>query len=273
MKEKFINLVNKSKRFARKHSPEILTGLGITGMISSTILAVKATPKAVKLIEEEKERQNDILYREAVENNAPSYEPIDSIKPIECIKTVWKLYLPSIGIGLTSIACIIYASKVNYKRNAALATAYSLSERTLTRYREKVIDTIGEKKEKTIRDKIAQDEVTNNKVSDAQIVITEKGNTLFRDEYSGRYFKSDIDTIKRAVNKLNRRLNYENYISLNEFYGEIGLNNVKNGDVTGWNICNGLIEPSFSTCLTEDDQPCIVLDFMVGPGYDYDKII
>ena len=93
------------------------------------------------------------------------------------------------------------------------------------------------------------------------------------DSMSGRYFKSDMESIKQAINKLNRRRTYENYISLNEFYGEIGLNDVKNGELLGWNIDSGLIEPTFSTCLTEDGRPCIVLDFMVEPRYDYDKLL
>ena len=89
---------------------------------------------------------------------------------------------------------------------------------------------------------------------------------------SGRYFKSDIDLIKRIVNEINRKLVYENYISLNEFYGEIGLDYVKNGELVGWNINSGLIEPTFSTCLTDDNQPCVVIDFLVSPRYDFDKI-
>ena len=122
-------------------------------------------------------------------------------------------------------------------------------------------------------DKVNQDEVDNNKIQNSQIIIAAGGDTLCMDSMSGRYFKSDMESIKQAINKLNRRLTYENYISLNEFYGEIGLNDVKNGELLGWNIDSGLIEPTFSTCLTEDGRPCIVLDFMVEPRYDYDKLL
>ena len=235
MKQNFKGLVNRTKHFLGKHSPEILTGLGITGMLTSTVLAVTATPKALTLIENKKKELKT-----------------DELTTLETIKAAWKPY---------------------YKRNAALATAYSLSERTLSHYREKVIDTIGEKKEKAIRDKVNQEEVDKNKLQGSQIIIAAGGDTLCMDSMSGRYFKSDIESIKQAVNKLNRRLTYENYISLNDFYGEIGLNDVKNGELLGWNIDSGLIEPTFSTCLTEDGRPCIVLDFMVEPKYDYDKIL
>lgn len=255
MKQDFKGLLNKTKYFLGKHSPEILTGLGITGMITSTVLAVTATPKALKLIEDKKKELKT-----------------DELTTIETIKTAWKPYIPSVSISITSIACIICASRVNYKRNAALATAYSLSERTLSHYREKVIETIGEKKEKSIHDKISQEEVNKNKLSNSQVIVATNGDTLCMDAMSGRYFKSDMESIKQIINKLNRRLTYENYISLNDLYEEIGLSDVKNGELLGWNIDSGLIEPTFSTCLAEDGRPCIVLDFMVEPKYDYDKL-
>ena len=256
MNQKISDLINVSKKFLSKHSPEILTGIGLTGMITSTILAAKATQKALTLIDKKKKELQT-----------------DKLTPLELIKTTWKPYLPTVGTIIMSSSCIIFASRVNYKRNAALATAYSISERTLLRYRDKVIETIGENKERSIREYIAQDDVNDNKKKDSQIIVTSKGNTLFMDSMSGRYFKSDIDQIKKVVNELNRKLVYENYISLNEFYGEIGLDYVKNGNLVGWNINSGLIEPDFSTCLTDDDQPCVVLDFFVTPKYDYDKLI
>ena len=221
MEHNLKGLINKSKYFIGKYSPEILTGLGITGMITSTILAVKATPKALTLIENKKK-----------ENGQSIEEPL---LLMDVVKTTWKVYIPSFTTGVISIACIISASRKNYKRNAALATAYSLSERTLSHYREKVIE-------------------------------------LCMDAMSGRYFKSDMETIKQVVNKLNRRIAYENYISLNDFYNEIGLSDVKNGELLGWNIDSGLIEPTFSTCLSEDGRPCIVIDFDIEPKYGFDKM-
>lgn len=256
MNQKMIDFFKSTRIFITKHSPEILTGIGITGMITSTVLAVKATPKALKLIENKKKEINT-----------------DNLNTIDTIKAAWKPYISTVLVGLASATCIIGASATNYKRNAALASAYALSERTLLRYRDKVIDTIGERKEHQIKEKVAQDELNNNKINNSQIIITGQGDTLCMDSYSGRYFKSNMEFIKRIVNELNRRLVYENYISLNEFYGELGLDNVKNGELVGWNLDSGLIDPTFSTCLTDDGQPCLVLDFTIDPKYDYDKLI
>lgn len=256
MKQQMNDLFKNCKRYLKKRSPEILTGIGLVGMISSTVLAVTATPKAIKLIEKKKEEMDT-----------------DKLKPIDIVKAAWKPYIPSIGIGLTSIGCIIFSSKVNYKRNAALATAYTMSEKALIRYKDKVVETIGERKEKNIREELAQDEVNSRKVSESTVILTTKGNTLCLDKMSGRYFRSDIESIKKVINKLNRDLTYQNYISLNDYYYELGLDGIRTGSLMGWNLDSGLIDPSFSTCLAENDEPCIVIDFMVEPRYDFDKLI
>ena len=66
---------------------------------------------------------------------------------------------------------------------------------------------------------------------------------------------------------------YQNYISLNDFYYELGLDPVKNGSALGWNLDSGLIELDFSTCLAENDEPCVVIDYLVGPRYEFDKLM
>ena len=155
------------------------------------------------------------------------------------------------------------------RRRAALVTAYTLSESALKEYQEKVVEAIGEKKEQAIRDSIAKDKVTKNPVSNHEVIITEKGNTLCYDTLSGRYFKSDRDKIDKAINELNRRMRDEMYISLNDFYYEIGLNSIDLGDLLGWNIDNGYIEPTFSYQGADDGTPCLAISYLVEPRYDY----
>lgn len=147
---------NDLKKATIKHSPEILTGIGIAGMVSTTVLAVKATPKALLLIENEKKEQNRILREEALAQHKEAIPIIERLKPIDAIKVAWKPYIPAAITGTLSVACLIGASSVNIRRNAALATAYSLSETALRDYREKVVETIGEKKEQVIREHVAQ---------------------------------------------------------------------------------------------------------------------
>lgn len=248
------NVIKGVQKSIVKHSPEILVGFGIAGMLTTTVLAVRATPKALELIEEKKADLE-----------------VEKLTPKEVIETTWKCYVPAIATGILSSACLIGSNSVNLRRNAALATAYTLSETALREYKDKVIETIGEKKEKAVRDAIAKDKIDRNPLSGNEVVITEKGDTLCYDAISGRYFKSDIDKLKRAENEINRRLLLDEYISLNEFYYEIGLSETKMGNDLGWNINKGLITFNFSSQLAEDGTPCLVLDFAVAPRYDYDR--
>jgi len=236
------------RTIVNKRSPEILTGIGIAGMITTTVMAVRATPKALALIEDKK-----------TENNT------EKLTPIETIKATWTCYIPAAITGCLSILCLVGASSVNARRNAALATAYTLSESALKEYQEKVIETIGKKKERAIRDAIAKDRIEQDPVTSKEVIITEKGNTLCYDSISGRYFKSDIDKLKKAENELNRRMRDEMYISLNEFYYEIGLNPTSIGDDLGWHIDHGYIELSFSSQLADEGTPCLVIDYRVAP--------
>ena len=248
----FAKLIKNAEIAIVKHSPEILTGIGIAGMITTTVLAVKATPKALRLIEEKKKE-----------------EGVDKLTAAETVKATWKCYIPAAVTCVTSTACLVGASSVSARRNAALATAYKLSETALTEYREKVVETIGDKKEQVIREKIDRDHIENNPVTTKEVIITSKGNTLCYDSISGRYFKSDIDQIKKSLNILNRRLLTEMYLSLNEIYDELDLDHIAVGDDLGWNIDDGLIEPYFSSQLASDGTPCIVLSYDKPPKYGY----
>ena len=249
--------INNTKRTLSKHSPEILTAIGITGMITTTVLAVKATPKALELIEQKKKE-----------------EYTDELTPVEVVKTCWKPYIPAVITGVTSTACLIGANSVNAKRNAALATAYKMTETALSEYKEKVIETIGEKKERAIKDKIAKDKIDNNPVNSTQVIVTGSGTTRFYDAAAGRYFVSDMEKIKRAVNDLNKRMLNEMYISWNEFYMALDLEPIEMGDAMGWNIHEeGFIELDWSSQICEDGTPCIVMSYLVAPKYGFDKLM
>lgn len=241
------------RKFASKRSPEILTGVGIAGMITTTILAVRATPKALELIEEQKEE-----------------ESVDELSSFEVVKVAWKPYIPAMVTCIASTACLIGASSVNTKRNAALATAYKLSETALSEYRDKVVETIGEKKERIVRDKVAEERVKKNPVSKNEVIVTGNGKTLCFDPISGRYFMCSIETIKKAENTLNKQMLHDisGYVSLNDFYDELGLDHTSVGNDLGWNT-DQLIDINFSSQLNDNGEPSVVLDYLVAPKCDY----
>ena len=241
------------KMAVSKHSPEILTGIGIAGMVTSTILAVKATPKALDLIAEAEEKKfndgND-----------------ERLTRVETVKAAWKPYVPAAITGVVAGACLIGANSVNVRRNAALATAYNLTSTAFSEFKEATLETVGEKKEQLIRNKVAEERIKKEPVNPATIVVSGNGNTRCFDTITKRRFISDIESIKRIVNELNRRMiNGEDYISLNEFYYELGLDGVNIGDELGWNVTRGLIEVDFSAQLDNDGIPCIVIDYVVVP--------
>lgn len=260
MKTNLSTIVNNVKRVSVKHSPEILTGIGIAGMITTTILAVRATPKALDLIAKAEDEKFDNGHG-------------DELTKMEVVKATWKCYIPAAISGTASIACLIGANSVNAKRNAALATAYKLSEKALVEYKNKVVETIGEKKEKQVREKIAQDKLDANPASKNTVILTEKGNTLCYDSVSGRYFKSNMDTIQKAINNINRDMTYEMYVSLSNFYDEIGLEHTSVSDYLGWNMDSGLVDIDFDSRITDNGEPCLVLDYRIAPRYDFDKLM
>ena len=256
MSAKNISTIAKSVKLAfAKHSPEILTGIGIAGMITTTVLAVRATPKATRLIEEKKRELN-----------------AEKLTAAETVKATWKCYVPAAVTCITSTACLIGASSVHLKRNAALATAYKLSETALSEYKEKVIETIGEKKERAVRDSVAKDRVENHPIDNSTVIITGNGNTQCLDYWTDRYFKTDIDKIYRAENELNAQLLDEGYVSLNDFYYILGLPSAGVGDTIGWSFNRtGLVKLSLSSQLAADKTPVMVIDFERAPYYEYDR--
>lgn len=246
------NMTSDIKTAMVKNAPGILVGVGIVGMAGTTVLAVRATPKAIKLIEAKKRELE-----------------VDRLTPVETVKTTWKCYIPATVTGVMSTACLIGASSVSARRNAALATAYNLTRAALTDYKDAVVETIGEKKEQVVRDTVAKKRIERDPVTNTEVVVTERGTTLCYDAVFGRYFRSDIDTIKRAVNELNRNIVSSMYASLNEFYDEIGLPPIEIGDKLGWNMDDGQIEVDFSSQLAADGTPCLVISFNVAPDYGY----
>ena len=193
----------------------------------------------------------------------------------ETVKAAWKPYIPAAITGVMSAACVIGGQSGSGRRNAALATAYQLSTTALSEYKEKVVETIGEKKERVIHDELAKDKVAKNPVNKSEVIFAGNGKTLCHDAITGRYFDSDKITIERAVNELNRRMTsgMEMYVSLNEFYDAIKLPRVTPmGDELGWRVDNGLIEIHYGAVLTTEDEPCMVIEHLIPPEYGFNKL-
>jgi len=228
------------------------------GVITTVILGIEATPKALYILEQDRDRRE----RES-ENGA-----IDPLTKREVIKLVWRCYIPTAAMAFATIACGVGANSINLQRNAALASVYGIAEASLKEFENKVVETIGEAKTQKIHDDIAQDHLTKNPVESSQVIITGGGDMLCYDDYSGRYFKGDIDKIRKAENRLVKECNGDAYPSLNDFYYEIGLPIIPMGSDCGWNRDYPL-DLVFSSMLSTDEQPCLVVKFFIAPKANY----
>lgn len=245
------------KSSAVKHGPEILTAVGIVGMISTTVLAVKATPKALEYIEAKKKEGNK-----------------DKLTPVETVKAAWKPYIPAVITGVASTACLVGANTVNAKRNAALATALKLSETAFTEYKDKVVEEVGEEKEKEIATKANIEHVNSVVMREDGVVYTGDGNTLFYDPISKTVFKSSKVSIREAINNLNWTMTYGNepYIALADFYDAIKIPEYALGNELGWRTDKGLIDVIFELAETNAGEPCFSLNFLTPPEWDFDNL-
>lgn len=234
-----------------KNSPHILTGLGCAGVVSTTILAAKASPKAIAILEDEAD------YRKR--------KKIQPMSKLDKVKLTWKCYIPTGVVGATTIGCIIGANTVHTKRNAALASLYVLSESTFRDYKNKVVQEIGKPRETKVRDEIAKDHIANNPPQAGSVIFTGSGDVLCCDKLGERYFYSSYETIRQKVNDLNFRLRHEMRLNLNEFYYEMNLAPTKLGEMMEFNIDKGQIDPTYSTQLTDEGKPCLVIDMDVYP--------
>lgn len=254
-------LANKAVRGISKHSPDILLASGIASGLASTILAVKATPKALMLIEEKKVEKRRNM------------EETDNLTKKEIVKAAWKPYIPAAISAVTGVTCILGARSVNAKRSAAVATAFKLTETAFNEYKEAVIEEIGTKKEANVRERVARKHTVEYPATETNIESTGKGNTMFFDEEFNNYFYSDMQAVKKAVNDLNYQILNEDYASVNDLYYLLGIKPMKSGDDLGWSSAYGGLKVKYNTILTENDVPCVVLEYDIAPRYDYSKLM
>lgn len=266
-----------AKKVVQKKSPEILTGLGIAGMITTVVLAVKATPKALDLIDEEIDNQNRKLSQEAYDSGYSTVNQIDKLKPVETVKVAWKPYIPALLLGGASVGCLIGANTVSARRHAALYSAYELSKTAYNELNEKVTEVVGEKKVTEIKQKLAEDKV--NKVSPegtiekkSNVVIAGDGDTWFIDAMSNQPFLSSKNKLDAAANELNRKMRSDMYVSLSQFYDEVGVEHTGTSDYIGWRIDKEYIDVVTSDAIVKDGKVYVVMDFLSRPEYGYDDL-
>ena len=271
MKPMLKNVFKSIGHTVSKYSPEILIGIGIGGICVSTISTIIATKKALNAIDDEIDRQNEENIQLA-ENADEIPERVTSLSRKDVVRVTWKYYVPTAVMLGTSIACMVGANQINHKRNVLLAASYEIASTALDEYKDVIVEEFGEEKATEIDDKVVKKRVERQRqeVEYDEIIETGKGDTLYYDETSARYFRSNKESIREAINNLNfRMLKCENYVSLNDFYDEIGIRRTSKGDDSGWSADRGWIEIRLSSQLGPKDEPCGVIIFRSEPRPDY----
>lgn len=241
------------------NSPAILTAAAVAGVASTAVLAATGSFKAAEIINDHnRERDVSDLY----------------LPPKEIAELTWKCYIPAAATGAATIAFIIGAQQIASKRQAAALSLYALSETAFKEYKDKVVEQIGVNKEQKVRDEVAQDRVNKTPPppvpASTEVIIVGKS-VLCMELMSGRYFRSDVETIRKAQNDFNQMVLNDFSASHNDFLNMIGLESSGYGEEVGWNIDN-LIDIQFSTVMTPEGEPCLAIGYANWPKEDYHKI-
>jgi hypothetical protein len=253
-------------KWTDRNTPTILTTLGVIGLVQTGIMAYKAGPKGKSIAEAKKQDLRDCAPEDKEAKRAVYGELVKEMAPVVA---------PPVAMGIATGVCIIGSNQVSNRRIAAISAAYSLTETALRDYKEKTIQLLGEKKSQNIREALAKDKVAANppKEQDSnQVILTGDGDVLCMDSYSGRYFRSNAQKIGSAINRMSRQLQTDMYISLNEFWDEIGIPRTPMGNDLGWNVddCQrGMLPISLTAVLTPDDQPCLCVDYDIFLRNDF----
>lgn len=237
-----MNLLNSSKLFLRRNSPTILTFLGAAGVVATSIAAVKATPKAMTLLEKTKEEKGGELTK------------------LEMVKVAGPAYIPAIAIGASTIACIFGANALNKKTQASIMSAYALLDTSYKQYKNKVKELYGEDSDRNVKKEIAKDKCKDNHIH----INNEK--ILFFDFYSLRYFESTERLVLKAENRVNELLKLYGRASLNDFYESLGMPTAYTGYELWWNVqkCPS-VEFTHDITTMDDGLECCVISMSVEP--------
>lgn len=252
----------KTRKFTIDNSPFILTAIGASGVVATGVFAFRGGLKAARILEDA--RYNRSIRRTGVEDSHFEFTAQEKLA------MTWRCYVPACTTGLLTIGAIVSANQIGTRRAAAMALAYSVSEKAFDDYRDKVKEKMGATKEQAVRDDVAQDHV-NRDFEESKVVIVGTGEQLCYDDWSGRFFNSTVEDIKHAVNRVNYQINHHSYASLSDFYDFLGLPPTGGSDEVGWTD-RQLFEAEFSTVLAPSGKPAVALLYKVSPVRDYFRL-
>lgn len=247
------------RNFIIKQSPIILAGAAVAGVATTGVLSVRAGIRANEIIKEKELEKGDALTTK------------------EKVEATWKIFVTPVVSGVLTTGAIVAGTTISQKRQTALAGLYALSETALKEYQDKVEEKYGSKEAQSIKDEINSTQLTKVGPPPWDDSALPAGEVLCYDKLTGRYFHSSVQKLKMAEAQLNSGIySGDMCASLNELYSLIDeeqLPSCSLGDEVGWNISSPC-QLYFTSSLTSDMRPCLVMDFVHGnePNYRYRDI-
>ena len=252
----------KLSAFLKKNSATILTITATIGVIATAVLSTKAAIKASRVLTYKEEEKGGKL----------------TLK--ETIIETWAIYIPTVAIGASTIACVLGANILNKCQQASLASAYALIDSSYKEYKAKLKELYGEEVHNNIVDAIAAKKCEDVYISAGglesaynQEIESDTEPRLFYDEYSGRYFESTIEKVLLAEYHLNRNYILRGFARLNDFYEFLGLEQTDYDKTVGWDICSEIYWIDFNhrkTLIGDDNDSfeCYVIEMPYYPSED-----
>lgn len=261
------NFLRSTKRYLDYNSTSILTGLSLAGVVSTAYFAALGGMDAIRKIED-RDLENSLAF----ETDLSSWEGdvyVQTWKDKALL--TWKCYIPAAVSGVSTLAFIGVGHKISSKRTAALATAYSLTEVAFNEYKAKVVETLGEKKAVDIRDRVAEDRVNRTAKASSEVLVVSDGEVLCFESFTGRYFKSSMEALRKAQNDINSQIINEGYASLNEFFNAVGIPYSGVGEELGWST-DEMLDLQFTSVLNQEGKPCLSVGYSRLPAKNYYKM-
>ena len=254
MKEKFVNVYNGVKCKVEKHSPEILMGVGVVGVVTGTVMACRATLKLNDILEEAQETRDKIKEVASNPNYEDKYTAEDAKKDltINYVQTgvkVAKLYAPAVAVGVAGVGCVLASHDIMKKRNVALSAAYLTVDKSFKEYKQRVVDRFGEEVEKEIRYGIKAEEIVETVTDEEgnETTVTETVKTMNPTLYSdyARFFDEaspcwqndpeyNLMFLRAQQQYANDLLRAKGRLFLNDVYEMLGIEKTKAGQIVGW---------------------------------------
>lgn len=234
-------------RATQRNSPAIMTGLGVTGLVTTVVLAIKATITAQEeLLELSFNEQENVFFENGLKDR---------------VRLTWQLYIPTVASLALTATCIIWANKVSAGRTAAIASAYTLLEKSSDIYQTKVLEHVEPKTRDKIDQAVAKEVLPKTA---APTVMPAGTDTRFYEAVTGRYFWSDMESVRKAENDANHELMGDVWISLNRLYDYFGMESTQVGDWLGWSV-GEKIDLKFHAVIDDDGRPTIVVQYGTQP--------